>query len=128
MNMNQITLAVHDIDLAVEFYTTLGLVQIVGDEHYARFSCPEGESTFSVYLDTEKQGVECRGVVYFEHQQLDELVDDLKSKGLQFTQEPTDQPYLWREASLKDPSGNIIKLYWAGEYRLNPPWKLEDPA
>ncbi len=26
---------------------------------------------------------------------------------------PTDQPYLWREAILRDPSGNQIKLYWA---------------
>ena len=40
-------------------------------------------------------------------------------------QEPTDQHWLWREAILHDPSGNKIKLYWAGENRLNPPWRVE---
>ena len=29
---------------------------------------------------------------------------------------------------LLDPSGNKIKLYWAGENRLNPPWRVERRA
>ena len=128
MNLNQVTLAVHDINLAVEFYKKLGLNQIVEDDHYARFSFPDGESTFSIYLDTDKTGLDSRGVVYFEHQELDELVEDLKSKGVKFEQEPTMQPYLWKEAVLNDPSGNKIKLYWVGENRLNPPWKLKKGA
>ncbi|MCW8349285.1 VOC family protein [Vibrio sp. ZSDZ65] len=128
MNLNQVTLAVHDIELATKFYTKLGLIQIVGNEYYARFSFPDGDATFSVYLDTEKQGLDCRGVVYFEHEKLDELVTHLKSEGIEFTQEPMMQSYLWKEASLTDPSGNKIKLYWAGENRLNPPWKLEASA
>lgn len=45
----------------------------------------------------------------------------LSQKGIQFEQQPTEQRYLWKEAILKDPSGNKIKLYWAGENRLNPP-------
>ncbi|MGF1749219.1 MULTISPECIES: VOC family protein [Vibrio] len=125
MNLNQITLAVHDIESAVKFYTTLGLTQIVGNDYYARFSFPDGDATFSIYLDTEKKGLDCRGVVYFEHEDLDQLVEHLKSKGINFSQDPTMQTYLWREAALSDPSGNKIKLYWAGENRLNPPWKLE---
>lgn len=67
-----------------------------------------------------------QGVVYFEHQALEEKVEQLKSRGIQFCQEPTMQPYLWKEASLRDPSGNKIKLYWAGDNRLNPPWKLKE--
>ncbi|MCW8349321.1 VOC family protein [Vibrio sp. ZSDZ65] len=128
MNLNQVTLAVHDMELAVKFYTKLGLNQIVGDEYYARFSFPDGDATLSVYLDMEKQGLDCRGVVYFEHEKLDELVMHLKSEGIEFTHEPTMQSYLWKEAALTDPSGNKIKLYWAGENRLNPPWKLEARA
>ncbi|MCK6264382.1 VOC family protein [Vibrio sp. ZSDE26] len=126
MNLNQVTLAVHDIDLAIEFYTKLGLIQIVADDHYARFSLPDGNASFSVYLDPAKENLDCRGVIYFEHQELDKLVADLKELGVQFDQEPTMQPYLWKEASLSDPSGNKIKLYWAGENRLNPPWKMEE--
>jgi hypothetical protein len=33
-------------------------------------------------------------------------------------------PYLWREAFLRDPDGNVIVLFSAGENRLNPPWRL----
>ncbi|ROV58956.1 VOC family protein [Vibrio ponticus] len=124
MNMNQAIVAVHNMEQAVRFYTTLGLIQIVENDHYARFAFPDGESTFSVYLDPGKQFVECRAVIYFEHERLDELVSTLKKKGLEFDQEPSVQPYLWKEAILTDPSGNKIKLYWAGENRLNPPWKL----
>jgi catechol 2,3-dioxygenase-like lactoylglutathione lyase family enzyme len=124
MNMNQVTLAVHDIELAVAFYQKLGLIQIVENEYYARFSFPDGDSTFSVYLDQEKGGLDCRGVVYFEHQELEQLVERLKGMGVEFVQEVTMQSYLWKEAGLLDPSGNKIKLYWGGDYRLNPPWKL----
>ena len=44
---------------------------------------------------------------------------------LVFDQDPVDMRYLWPEAVLHDPSGNKIKLYWAGENRLNPPWRVE---
>jgi hypothetical protein len=57
---------------------------------------------------------------------LDEKVADLESKGIAFEQSPLDQPYLWREAILKDPDGNVIFLFNAGENRLNPPWRLPE--
>ena len=63
-------------------------------------------------------------VIYFEHEALDEWVDALIIKGIEFQQLPVDETYLWREAVLLDPSGNKIKLYWAGENRLNPPWRV----
>ena len=48
MRLNQVTLAVSDLDRSVAFYRSLGLEQIVADEDYARFACPDGESTLSV--------------------------------------------------------------------------------
>ena len=123
MNLNQITLLVKDMNISTQFYRDLGFTQIVDTPHYARFECPDGDSTFSLSLDIEKK--DCGTVIYFEHEQLDELVSKLKSKGFVFDQEPVDQSYLWREAILHDPSGNKIKLYWAGEHRLNPPWRVE---
>jgi len=114
------------MDEATEFYLKLGFIQIVDTPHYARFECPEGSSTFSLSLET---GSFLNGVViYFEHEKLDQWVTSLKSKGIEFYQEPTDQSYLWREAILHDPSGNKIKLYWAGENRLNPPWRVDKRA
>jgi hydroxymethylpyrimidine/phosphomethylpyrimidine kinase len=38
---------------------------------------------------------------------------------------PRNQPWMWREARLRDPSGNIIFLYRAGEARRFPPWRID---
>lgn len=122
MNLNQVTLPVKNMPKAVDFYLSLGFTLIVDTPHYARFSCPEGQSTFSLALEN---GTFTNGaIIYFEHEQLDEWVNALVSKGIVFEQMPSDQRYLWREAVLQDPSGNKIKLFWAGENRLNPPWKV----
>lgn len=123
MDMNQVTLPVKDMEKATRFYRTMGFLQIVDSPHYARFECTQGVSTFSLSLDSGDR--ENTTVIYFEHEDLDGLVSALKAKGLLFDQDPTDMSYLWREAILHDPSGNKIKLYWAGENRLNPPWRVE---
>ena len=107
----------------IKFYLVLGFIQIVDTPHYARFSCPKGNSTFSLSLELEefKNGA----IIYFETEKLDMLAESLVAKGVIFEQLPTEQRYLWKEAVLKDPSGNKIKLFWAGENRLSPPWKVE---
>lgn len=122
MDLNQVTLPVNDMKSATRFYRTMGFMQIVDTPHYARFECPQGNSTFSLSL--AENGFENISVIYFEHEDLDELVSNLKAKGIVFDQYPVDMSYLWREAVLHDPSGNKIKLYWAGENRLNPPWRV----
>jgi hypothetical protein len=43
---------------------------------------------------------------------------------LEFERRPVDQPWLWREARLRDPDGNWLCLLRAGENRLVPPWRL----
>ena len=123
MDLNQVTLPVSDMDEATAFYRRLGFLQIVDTPHYARFECTEGRSTFSLGLDSS--GAENSSVIYFEHEDLDELVSSLKKRGVEFDQDPIDMSYLWREAILRDPSGNKIKLYWAGENRMHPPWRVE---
>ena len=123
MQLNQVTLPVNNMIEAVKFYRTLGFTQIVDTPHYARFSCPEGDSTFSLSLESEF--FENHSVIYFENDNLEQLCQQLIKKGILFEQQPTEQRYLWKEAILKDPSGNKIKLYKAGENRLNPPWKVQ---
>jgi hypothetical protein len=98
-------------------------LQIVGAAHYSRFESQEGESSFSLTLNPLRM-VNPAGI-YFEHEQLDELVVSLRSVGVVFQQEPTDMSYLWREAIVKDPSGNKNILYRAGENRRRPPWRVE---
>ena len=126
MNLNQVTLPTQDMEATAAFYREMGFLQIVDTPHYARFECPDGGSTFSLSLE---EGASSNGaVIYFEHEQLDAWVSSLQEKGFVFEQEPTDMSYLWREAILHDPAGNKIKLYWAGENRLNPPWRVERRA
>jgi catechol 2,3-dioxygenase-like lactoylglutathione lyase family enzyme len=126
MKLNQVTLPVKNISLSTDFYRRLGFLQIVDTPHYARFSCPNDGATFSLSLE---QGLaednRYGAVIYFEHKELDVWVEEAQQRGIQFAQLPAEQSYLWREAALYDPSGNKIKLYWAGENRLNPPWRVE---
>ncbi|GAA0622159.1 hypothetical protein GCM10009422_17620 [Brevundimonas kwangchunensis] len=123
MNLNQVTLEVADIPRARAFYLRLGLTLIVSRDHYARLACPGG-ATLSVHLAEE---VRTNGTgVYFECEDLDERVANLKAAGLVFDGDPVDQPWLWREAWLSDPDGNRLCLFHAGENRLNPPWRVAD--
>ena len=123
MNLNQVTLPVNDVAEAVSFYKNMGFKQIVNSLHYARFESMDGDATFSLHVADDLlcgKGT----VIYFETERLDELAEELMKKGCEFTEKPTDKVWLWREARLVDPSGNEICLYWAGENRKNPPWKV----
>jgi catechol 2,3-dioxygenase-like lactoylglutathione lyase family enzyme len=124
MNLNQITVPALDIAAAIEFYEKLGLQLIVKAlPHYARFVCLPGEATFSVHQVErlpEGEGV----YVYFECADLEERVAALVAAGVDFEELPNDKSWLWREARLRDPAGNQLILYYAGENRLNPPWRV----
>ena len=124
MNLNQVTIPSLDLKKSISFYEKLGLKLIVKAlPHYARFECPEGNATFSVHQTGQLPKGE--GVyIYFECENLDKQVEELKKKGIEFDQEPTDQSWLWREAKLKDLDGNQLVLFYAGENRLNPPWRI----
>ncbi|PWJ38593.1 VOC family protein [Sediminitomix flava] len=126
MNLNQVTVPSLDLGKSIPFYQTLGLKLIVHSApHYARFECPDGQSTFSIHLVEELPKGE--GVyVYFECENLDEKVAELLEEGLTFEELPNDKTWLWREARLKDTDGNQIILFYAGENRLNPPWRLQE--
>jgi len=124
LRLNQVTVQMPDLDAGWRFYTTLGLRPIVDARpRYARFQLPDGESTFSLHEGEARPG----GVaVYFECDELDAEVERLQRAGLRFTSPPEDKPWLWREARLEDPGGNLVVLFHAGENRLNPPWRLKD--
>jgi catechol 2,3-dioxygenase-like lactoylglutathione lyase family enzyme len=124
MNLNQVTISVADVGKSIEFYEKLGLRLIVKAlPYYARFECKEGDSTFS--LHQVDQPIEHAGTwIYFEVQDLDDFVDRLVGNGIVFEELPTDKSWLWREARLKDPDNNLLILYFAGDNRKNPPWRI----
>ncbi len=124
MNLNQITVPSLDLAKSIPFYQELGLKLIVKSlPHYARFECPDGDSTFSLHqVDSLSKG---EGIwVYFECDNLDEYVNKLIQEGVRFDELPNDKVWLWREARLKDPDGNQLVLFYGGENRINPPWRI----
>ena len=101
MNLNQISVPSLDLTKSIPFYENIGLKLIVKSlPHYARFEC----------------------------ENLDEYMNDLKEKGIELEEPPTDQRWLWREAKLKDIDGNQLIFFYAGENRLNPPWRITNTA
>ena len=124
MNLNQVTIYTAKPQETAEFFQTLGLRIIVDSlPRYARLECPDGDSTLSIQHD-ENAEVSNNVVLYFECDDLDVTVNDLKSKGLTFVEDPTDRSWLWRQAYLEDPNGNKICLFYAGDNRKNPPWRV----
>jgi predicted enzyme related to lactoylglutathione lyase len=124
MNLNQVTIYTDKPEQTTKFYQTLGLNLIVDSlPRYARFECPDGDSTLSVHQASDSATLS-NIVLYFECENLDSKVEELKCLGLNFDQEPTDQTWLWRESYLKDPSGNTICLFYAGDCRKNPTWRV----
>ena len=125
MRLNHVTLIVTDFDRSTAFYSALGLIPIVHEPpRYARFQCPDSDETLSVEVTGEPRLL-ARAQLFFECHDLDRTVANLKAKGMSFEQDPTEMFYLWREARLRDPDGHDIRLYYAGDYRLNPPWKVK---
>ena len=130
MRLNQVTVPLVDYDASVAFYTRLGLKLIVDSPpRYARFELPEGDGGEPATFSIEKVDGWAGGdwaEIWFESDRLDELVAELKGKGIEFESEPATMSYLWRVAHLRDPAGNRISLYHAGENRRRPPWRVKD--
>jgi catechol 2,3-dioxygenase-like lactoylglutathione lyase family enzyme len=124
MRLNQVTLPVTAMAHSLELYERLGLIQIVdGGDDYARFECPDGDSTFSLHRIAPVIAPN-DVTVYFECDDLDAKVAQLRGDGFAFKSGPANMRWLWREARLLDPDGNETCLFYAGENRRNPPWRL----
>ena len=127
MNLNQITIPSLNVEKAIPFYQKLGLKLIVKAlPQYARFECPDGNSTFSIH-QIEQLPIGNGICIYFECDHLDKYVSELIRNGIEFDEMPNDKNWLWREAHLKDIDKNHLILYNAGDNRLNPPWKFIAP-
>jgi hydroxymethylpyrimidine/phosphomethylpyrimidine kinase len=124
--LNQVTVTGKDYAKSVAFYRALGLRQIVDspDNGYARFETAGG-ATLSVQCDPEET-ISATTAIYLECDDLDERVEKLARSGLAFEHGPRNQPWMWREARLRDPDGNIIFMYKAGEARRFPPWRMDE--
>lgn len=101
----------------------MGLTQIFDNPpHYARFETRAG-STLSLH-EAAAGDVAAGVIVYFEVDDVDATETALKEQGIAFDSEPTDQRWLWREARLRDPPGNRLCIFHAGENRRYPSWRV----
>jgi catechol 2,3-dioxygenase-like lactoylglutathione lyase family enzyme len=65
------------------------------------------EETSSKLKDLVARGA--AGGLFFATDDIDGTYSELKDRGVEFSQEPTDQPY-GRDAGFRDPSGNQMRL------------------
>ena len=123
---------VHDQDEALDFYTRkVGMelrddvtVPELGDFRWVTVG-PANQPEISIVLmaipgppvmdeDTAKQvselmGKGFAGTVFLTTDDLQASFEELKSRGVEFTEEPHDQPY-GRDSAFRDPSGNSLRL------------------
>lgn len=122
MRLNHVTLPSDDLAASMAFYEALGLEMIVReDPRYARFAVDDG-STLSVEVSGGKAGA---AEIFLRCVDVDADVAAAEKRGLKFDWPPTDQSYLWRTAGLRDPAGNLIVLFTAGDNQHFPPWRLD---
>lgn len=122
LSFNHVTIGCNDFAATSDFYRLIGLSQIVNNtaNRYARFEAANA-ATLSIH------GTDITGgssIIYLEHPAIDEYCSSLEEQGVIFDHMPRNEKWGWREARLRDPSGNVICLYRAGEFRRFPPWRI----
>lgn len=129
MFLSHITLLVSDIPRSKAFYQALGLELIVDAAHYCRFRANldgQGSQTLSISHSLGPIGASCHvGFEFASPEALDAYADLLQSRGFALAEHPQDRSWLWRDVILHDPDGHEILLLYAGDNKLNPPWRVE---
>ena len=129
MFLSHITLLVSDIPRSKAFYQALGLELIVDAAHYCRFRANldgQGSQTLSISHSLGPIGASCHvGFEFASPEALDAYADLLQSRGFALAEHPQDRSWLWRDVILHDPDGHEILLLYAGDNKLNPPWRVK---
>ena len=130
--LTHVNVWVHDQDQALAFYTEkLGLelrddvtlpelggfrwltVGPVGQPDVAlTLMAPPGPPVFDADTDAKLREIVAKGAaggLFFSTDDCRATYDELKSKGVEFTQEPMERPY-GVDAGFRDPSGNQVRL------------------
>ncbi|MBZ0293941.1 MAG: VOC family protein [Anaerolineae bacterium] len=111
------TVFVRDQDKALDFYTnTLGLklkVDMPMGENFRWVEVAPENGETSITLSQPFPGMEInRGStgMIFDTNDIQKLHADLSAKGVNFTQEPTPQPWGGIQAQFSDPDGNLFMV------------------
>ncbi len=122
MRLNHVTLPADDLAAAIAFYEALGLKLIVLSAlRYARFQVDDFSTlSLEVTPDAAAGGAE----IFLHCDDVDADYAAACARGVAFDTPPTDQSYLWRTATTRDPAGNRIVLFTAGAAQHFPPWRI----
>lgn len=128
MRLFHVTLFVRDALRSRDFYRRLGFRLIVDSApRYCRLRAPFGDATLSLHIhDGPIRPAAEIGLEFDSAAALDAEVARLQAAGFVFAHEPVDQPWLWREARLVDPDGHVLLFMYAGDIRLDPPWRVRE--
>jgi len=134
--LTHVNVWVHDQDEALEFYTTTLGMEVRDDVTVAEMGnfrwltvAPPGQQGVALALlnipgppvfdeDTAAQvkSIVAKGAaggLFFLSDDVRGTYEELKKKGVEFSQEPTEQPY-GLDAGFRDPSGNQIRMMQQG--------------
>ena len=132
MRLTHVNQWVHDQDEALAFYTEkLGLelrddvtVPELGNFRWLTVGVPgqpevaitlmaiPGPPVFDAETQAQLQALVAKGVaggIFFASDDVRATYEDLKARGVEFSQEPADQPY-GVDAGFRDPSGNQLRM------------------
>jgi len=115
-NIKFVSIPVRDQNRAVDFYTQKMGFKITTDQQFGPnqrwIEMKVGRGETGVVLFTP-QGQEDRVGTFqglsFQCDNVQKTYEELKARGVEFTQEPTEQPY-GIDAGLRDPSGNHMRV------------------
>lgn len=129
MRLSHVTLFVSDIARSRAFYLALGFELIVDESHYCRFLTRvnegEGDETLSLeYRAGAFTPAAQLGLELPSRDALDSYVAGLVERGVPVADGPTDRSWLWRDARVFDPDGHEWMVFFAGENKLDPPWRV----
>ena len=136
IKISTVQLWVHDQDAALEFYTRRLGMEVRADVTMAEMGGfrwlavgPVGQPDVAITLmaipgapvmDTETadqvRGLMAKGfagTIFFTTDDVHTTYKELRDRGVEFVEEPTEQPY-GIETSFRDPSGNHIRLAQQG--------------
>lgn len=124
MRLSHVTLLVCDIPRARAFYQALGFTLIVDAAHYCRF-ITEGDATVSIEKhDGPIAPAAHIGIEFDSAAALDARVETLRAAGIAIAEGPVNRTWLWRDAHIHDPDGHVLLFFYAGENKLDPPWRV----
>jgi hydroxymethylpyrimidine/phosphomethylpyrimidine kinase len=105
-----VTLFVEDPGALRDWYTDhLGLTVSSQTPRFVQVADSDGRPCIAFHVGTPA-GAPQQVQLHFEVDDVDAEYERLRNEGLTFDEPPTDKPWGWRVASLRDPAGHTVEL------------------